>query len=71
MRATKRRLSQRAVLWMFIGAGVLLLVAANSHLVYVATISQPGCVAHAQQPDGKSEFGRGQLRAAVSSCSLQ
>lgn len=61
--ATSRRWRKLAM-WGLIGAGVLLLVAANVHLVYVAVTSQPGCVPHAKEVgvDGAP------LRAARSAC---
>ena len=55
--------------WRLIAAGiafavVALLVAANVHLVYVATASQPDCVAHSKTPDRDGAT----YRAARSSC---
>ncbi len=41
-----RKLSKRALIGGVIAAGVLLLVLANVHLVYVAVTTQPDCVAH-------------------------
>ena len=35
-----------------IAAGVLVLVGANAHLVYVAVTSQPDCVAHEREGAG-------------------
>jgi hypothetical protein len=46
------------------GAVVALLVAANAHLVYVATASQPDCVTHTKIPDRDGAT----FRAARSSC---
>lgn len=63
-------LLRRSALWLLVGAGVLLFVAANTHLVYVATISQPDCVAHLRQADEKSRSS-GSFRAAISSCTSQ
>ncbi len=71
MRAATGWLSQKAMLWLFVGAGLLLLVAANFHLIYVATISQPDCVAHVRQTNDERDLERGRFRAAISSCSLQ
>jgi hypothetical protein len=62
--ATKTR--TRAVLWLAIGAGLLLVLAANSHLVYVAVMSQPDCVPHVRQGDGSAKDGK--FSAARSSC---
>jgi hypothetical protein len=58
---------RRATIWLAVGAGLALLVAANWHLVYVATMSQPDCVPHVRQSDG----GAGTFRAAVSSCTVK
>ncbi|WP_200941160.1 hypothetical protein [Afipia sp. Root123D2] len=56
----------RAMIWTLVGAGLLLLVAANSHLVYVATTSQPDCVTHVRRGETATS---GQYSAASSSCS--
>ena len=56
----------RAVLWLVLGAGLLLVLIANSHLVYVAVTSQPECVAHVRQGEGVAKDGR--FAAARSSC---
>jgi hypothetical protein len=55
---------RKLTLWGLIAAGVLLLVAANVHLVYVAVMSQPDCVPHAKEVgvDGAPS------RAARSAC---
>jgi hypothetical protein len=50
-----------------VSAGVLLVVLANVHLVYVATISQPDCVAHVRQ--GEGGLPHRPFSAAQSSCS--
>jgi hypothetical protein len=49
-----------------IGAGVLLVLIANSHLVYMAVVSQPECVAHLRPGEGASEQRK--FSAARSSC---
>jgi len=65
---TEARQRKRIVwLWLLSAAGVAALLAANAHLVYVATTSQPACVAHLRTGDGNAE--RGLFRAAPSSCS--
>ena len=61
-----RRDKTRLLLWAAVGAGLLLLVIANSHLVYVAVTSQPECVAHLRQGEGDSRDGK--FSAARSSC---
>ena len=56
----------RATLWLgLLAACLLVVVAANAHLVYVAVVSQPDCVAHVSQGEGR-ELGR--FSAAQSSC---
>jgi hypothetical protein len=55
--------------WRLIAAAITLaiiavLVAANAHLVYVATASQPDCVTHTKIPDRDGAT----FRAARSSC---
>ena len=52
--AATRHVRTKAVLWLAIGAGLLLLLIANSHLVYVAIVSQPECVAHVRQGEGSA-----------------
>lgn len=61
---------RKAMIWLLVGAGLLLLAGANSHLVYVAMTSQPECVAHLRDADSTSTGERRQFRAAKSSCSL-
>jgi hypothetical protein len=64
--AATRRIRTRTIIWLAIGAGLLLLLTANSHLVYVAITSQPDCVAHVRQGEGSAKDGR--FSAARSSC---
>ncbi len=64
--AATRHVRTKAVLWVAIGAGLLLLTIANSHLVYVAIMSRPECVAHVRQGEGRPEQGK--FSAARSSC---
>jgi hypothetical protein len=54
-------------LWLLLAAMVAIVVAANAHLIYVATTSQPACVTHLEQ--GEGDAARGQFSAAQSSCS--
>jgi hypothetical protein len=54
----------RLAIWLLAGIGVLTLVGANSHLVYVAFLSQPDCVEHLREAGGAGS----QFRAAKSSC---
>ncbi len=66
--APARRLNWRLVSAGIAAAVVLLLVAANAHLVYVAVASQPDCVAHAGT-SGKARAGEGATyRAARPAC---
>ena len=64
--AATRQIRTRAVLWLAVGAGLLLLLIANSHLVYMAFVSQPECVAHVRQGEGSGKDGK--FSAARSSC---
>ena len=59
---TKR---SRRMIGVLIGTGLLLVAAANWHLVYVAITSQPDCVAHLRAGSAQSS---GQFSAAKSSC---
>ncbi len=61
------RTKRKAAVWIAIGLGVLFLVAANGHLVYVAVTSQPACVDHVRQ--GDLDNAKNRFRAAKSSCS--
>ena len=56
-----------ARIWLLLAVAVAAVVAANAHLIYVATMSQPACVTHLEQ--GESNAARGLFRAAQSSCS--
>ena len=53
----------RSFAWVLIPLGLLLVVGANAHLVYVAVQSQPGCVEHVKA----AGEGKG-YRAAKSAC---
>lgn len=59
-----RRMRARIVVGAIIVASVLVLVAANAHLVYVAFTTQPDCVPHLKEA-GKTP---GAYRAARSAC---
>lgn len=58
---------RKVAVWLLVGLGLLLLTAANWHLVYVAMVSQPDCVAHVRQGEGSGAKDR--FSAAKSSCS--
>jgi hypothetical protein len=60
------RLKRLLAIWLLVALGVLLVVAANGHLVYVAISSQPDCVAHIRQ--GESTGIEDRFSAARSSC---
>jgi hypothetical protein len=64
--AAVRRVKGKLLLWVMIGAGLLLVLIANSHLVYMAVVSQPECVAHVRQGEGAPNEGK--FSAARSSC---
>jgi len=64
--ASMSRFKTKPLLWAMIGAGLLLVLIANSHMVYMAVISQPECVAHVRQGEGVSKEGK--FSAARSSC---
>jgi hypothetical protein len=61
-----RQVRTKVVIWLALGAGLLLVLIANSHFVYVAVMSQPECVAHVRQGEGAAKDGR--FSAARSSC---
>lgn len=61
-RALRKR--TRLIFGLIVTASVLLLVLANFHLFYVATMSQPECIAHLKTSGAAS----GSFRAATSSC---
>ena len=56
-------------LWLAVALAAVTVLGANAHLIYVATISQPPCVAHLRQGDGS--IARGLFSAAQSSCTPQ
>ena len=49
--------------WLLVPAGLLLVAAANAHLVYVAVTSQPDCVPHLKEAGTDGSY-----RAAKSAC---
>ena len=57
----------RVSMWLLVIAGLLLVLGANWHLVYVAVTSQPDCVTHVRT--GAGDAARGSFSAAQSSCS--
>jgi hypothetical protein len=61
--------SPKLVLWLAVSAGLLLVIGANAHLVYLAVMSQPECVTHARVGETAPDGGR--FGAARSSCNPQ
>lgn len=55
----------RSLVWLAVGLGLLVLVGANAHLLYVAVSSQPDCVEHVRHGQGN---GTTSFSAATSSC---
>ena len=66
--AFRGRRSRAAIWWLVVG-GLLLVIGANAHFLYVATTSEPGCVAHVRPGDGGGPSGP--FSAADSSCTPQ
>ena len=58
----------KSIAWLSIGLGLIVLAAANAHLLYVAVSSQPDCVAHLRHGEGS---GTNSFSAATSSCSSE
>ena len=54
-------------LWVLLAVAAAVFIAANAHLIYVATMSQPACLTHLKQ--GEGDATRGLFSAAQSSCS--
>lgn len=61
-----KRFNTKVLIWLSVAAGVLLLVVANAHFVYVAFSSQPDCIDHIKR--GVAAAAPGQFSAASSSC---
>lgn len=57
----------KPVIGLLIVFGLVLLATANTHLLYVATTSQPECVAHVRRGEGSARDNS--FSAATSSCS--
>ena len=62
----RRGHGRRAAIWVAVVASLLLVVAANAHLVYVAMTSQPACVSH--RVAGEDRIPTGAYGAAQSDC---
>lgn len=61
-----KQISAKFWIWMAVAAGLLLVLMANAHMVYVAFSSQPDCIDHVKR--GASVAEAGQFSAASSSC---
>ena len=64
---------RRAAIWLLVGACLLLVIGANAHFLYVATMSQPDCVAHVRHGEGvpaQGVFSAATIRvlATISGC---
>jgi hypothetical protein len=53
----------RRLVWLMLGAALLVFAAANVHLLYVAFESQPECVPHSKEAGEPGRF-----KAAKSAC---
>ncbi len=65
-RAMVRLRPGKAMVWLIVAAGLLLVAAANVHLIYVAMSSQPDCVMHVRPGEGTPVSGA--FSAARSAC---
>ena len=65
-RQARRNTLARAGLALLVVLGLLTVVLANAHLVYVAFASQPGCVQHLKERGDATRPGS--FRAAASAC---
>ncbi len=61
-----RRPTTKTLIWLSVAAGLLLIVVANAHFVYVAFSSQPDCIDHIKR--GVAAAAPGKFSAASSSC---
>lgn len=64
--ANSRARRRKLAIGLGVAGGLLLLAGANWHLVHVAILSQPDCVAHLRQ--GEGEGRPGVYSAARSAC---
>ncbi|WP_020694481.1 hypothetical protein [Reyranella massiliensis] len=60
-------MTTRWTIGLLVGAGLLVLAGANTHLVWVAVTSQPDCVDHVKR--GEQGARSGSFTAARSACS--
>ena len=61
-----KRSRRRWTIGLLVAGSLLLVVGANAHLLYVALVSQPGCVPHARSGEGAAKPG--QFGVAKSAC---
>lgn len=66
MSAAAKHVNAKVWIWMAVAAGLLLVLMANVHLVYVAFSSQPDCIDHVRRGASAPEVGK--FSAASSSC---
>lgn len=59
-----RRPQARTVLFILVGGGIALFMAANIHFAYMAFSTQPDCVQHLKTPGANP----GEFRAAKPAC---
>ncbi len=64
--AGRRPHGTRWTIGLAVAAGLIALIGANAHLVYVAVTSQPDCVTHLKRGQGGAPNGT--FSAAKSSC---
>jgi hypothetical protein len=64
-----KRARTPAWVWLLLALVAAVFLAANGHLIYVATMSQPSCVEHLRQGQGQGSTDQGRFAAAQSSCS--
>jgi len=60
--------SRRVAIWLAVAGGLLLIIGANAHLVYVAVTSEPECVTHLRPGESAQA---GSYSAAESACPPQ
>ena len=63
--ASRSRTRTRLIVGLLVLAGLIVLGGANAHLLYVAVMSQPGCVDHVRPGEARD----GMFGAAKSACS--
>lgn len=64
--AAMKRVNAKFWIWTAVAAGLLLVLMANAHMVYVAFSSQPDCIDHVRRGTSVAEAGK--FSAASSSC---